>query len=370
MKHELKYVNIYKRSLMQSCLYGFAPDRELNLRADGFACCITAMFDTGDSDEGCNRLVADGSFGDAQVELLAAASDSLSAVLPDGREVNLAVYMANSRIPAAEKREVLESLPHVRGVGCLDILLHSLLGRYVWIYLAVEPKPGESCVLRGLRLEYPKYTFGEYFPEIYQGDDFFERYIAVFQSAFLDVERTVDEVPALLDYRNSDADTVEELAGWLGIDNSSGLFSSEQLRHIIERIDLFQGGKGTKAALEQIILLATGIRPRIVEAFQWNNPRLNAALREEYRTLYGDSENHFCVILDLTGTGGKLPVEQKALERLIESYSVMGSTFQLVCLDTCSHTGAHCYLGVNSRLITPELARADGIVLSGQTAVG
>lgn len=312
--------------------------------------------------------MVEGDFAGVKLEVIAAACDDagMSAGDPARR---LEDYLADPLVPGGEKAEALLALPcHTRRVNAPDMLLHDLCGRYIWLCVALHPAGDCDCELTGLRLELPRRLFTSYFPEIYHGNDFFDRYIAVFQSLFLDVERLVDRVPALLDYRTTPEENLPYLAGWLGYENEGGLFSPLQLRRLIERIDLFQGAKGTRRAMEEIILLYTGIRPRIVEHFQWAGAGLSAAHTAVNERLYGESADHFCVILDLTGK--KLAVGEQELERLIEDYSVLGTRHRVVYLDTCSRTDTHCYLDINSALSVPEVASMDGTSFGDHITAG
>ena len=251
-----------------------------------------------------------------------------------------------------------------------DILLHSLQGRWVYLGICALPQDSADCVLQGLRLEFPRYSFTQYFPEIYQQDDFFSRYIAVFQSLYIALESRVDEVPRLLDYESAADDQVETLAGWLGIDTAGGLFGPAQLRSLIRDSQLYQGGKGTRTALEKVVELVCGIRPQIVEYFQWSRLPMPAARRRLYETLYGGDGNTFCVILNMTAHPGPLPVSEAQLDRLVEAYSMLGTKHRLVFLRRCSYTDTHCYLDVNSCLSTPEMAAVDGVTLGGYFTIG
>lgn len=370
MKREPKYVNFYNLALLKGCSTGMESTQQRTLALNGTAgSYITPMFDTGDTGGDFGRLIVEGSFADAKLEVIVAATDETDAVI-DGAVQGLKDWLGSSHIPPAQKADALVHLPsHVRAVNTQDILLHDLRGRYVWIYLAVYPATVDcECALVGLRLELPKVSFSAYFPEIYQGHDFFERFIAVFQSLLLDVERQVDDVPRLLDYHTTPDRHVEYLAGWLGIQNERRLFTPEQLRRIIADIDLFQGAKGTKRALEAVILLVTGIRPRIIEHFQWQSPRFSPASRAIYRLLYGETANHFCVILDLTNA--QLNISERNLEQLIESYCMLGAAFKVVYLRRCSHTDTHCYLDVNGALSVPEIASIDGGAFGGHMTIG
>lgn len=372
MKKPLKYANFYKCALLRGCVHGMKADENLVLHledASRSGAYLTPMFDTGEEDGTYNRLCIRGEFSGAKLEVIVAAADERNVIL-DGEQVDLKEYLGDPQVSADAKAEVLTALPHIRMVNTQDILLHELQGRYAWAYVGMIPDGTGDCSLEGLRLEFPRYSFTEYFPEIYQEDPFFDRYIAVFQSMYLDAERRIDEVPAMLDYESADSEGVEKLAGWLGIDNRSGRYSVSQLRQLIRENDLFQGGKGTRVALEEIIALITGIRPKIVEHFQWDTLPLSAAQRKLCGELYGKTSNHFCVILDLTHQTSPLPVSREELEKLINAYSMIGIQHKLVYLRKCSHTDDHCYLDVNSCLSVPEIAAVDGITLGSHVTVG
>jgi phage tail-like protein len=182
------------------------------------------------------------------------------------------------------------------------------------------------------------------------------------------VEKQVDRVPELLDYRTTPDEHVEYLASWLGIDNSRRLFSPAQLRHVIANIDVYQGAKGTKRALEQIITLLAGVKPRIVEHFEWMRQDVSAQQLAMNKNLYGDTRNHFCVILDLTKT--RLAISESDLQWVIENYSPLDARFKVVYLKTGSHADIHCYLDVNSALSVPEIASVDGGAFGGHITIG
>ena len=368
MKQQLKYVNFYNDALLRGCYTAFMPndDGVLTLfeRQGSY---ITPMFDTKEKGCGYNRLIIDGQFEGAKLEVIAAACDETDVFI-DGESVSLNAYLSSPHVPPEKKAEVLSAMSCMRRVNTTDILLHSLKGRYVWIYAAVYPLGSAAFELKGMRLEVHKYSFVEYFPEIYHGNDFFERYIAVFQSMFMDAERSVDDFPILLDYHAAPGENVEYLAGWLGIDNSRGLFSHRQLRHLIENIGLFQGARGTKQALEQVIQMLTGVRPRIVEYFEWMREGLSASAIEANKALYGDTPSHFCVIMNLTKS--QMGVSAADIEYLIESYCPLGAVFKVVYLQDCSHTDTHCYLDINSALSVPETAGLDSGAFGEHIVIG
>lgn len=369
---KLKSVNYYKLSLMKGCLHNLTPDRQLNLELSDNSypgTYISAMFDTRDEDMTFNRLCIEAEYSNSKLEVIVAATNMTEAVIENSR-VSLQGVIENPQVNALEKRELLLSLPHIRKVNTEDMLLHTLKGRYVFIYVCVYPTADSKLSFAGMRLELPKEGFTEYFPEIYQGDEFFERFIGVFQSMYLDMEKRVDRIPMSLDYENTDEESLRYLAGWLGIEDKEGLFTPNRLRHIIANIDLFQGGKGTVVALQEVIFLVCGIRPKIVEHFVWSKLALSSVQREHMGELYGETSNHFCVIIDITKLNKPFPVERRVIEKLIESYSMIGTQYKLVFLKQCSHTDTHCHLDINSCLSTPEALSLGEASLGSNISLG
>lgn len=372
MNSSLKYINYYKKGLENAYLEGlcFTPDGSLVLEnPNAIGTLITPMFDTNEMECTFNRLLVDGVFSGCKLEVIVGATDDLY-VMADEQAFSLQSLLQQTEISAQNKAALLQEMLHLRAIGAQDILLYNVVGRYVWVMLRVFPLEECACCIEGLRLEFPKVSFTKYFPEIYQDNAFFERYIGIFQSVLLDIERDVKYLPQKLDYESTDDETLVQLASWLGLENDEHIFNTAQLRHMIAHIDLFQGGKGTRTALEQVIALVCGIKPKIVEQFRWDSDHMSAYRRQTHRQLYGASGNHFCVILDLSQEGVNLPVTKAQLESLITSYTMLGTSFQLVFLQKASHCDTHCYLDVNSRLSVPEVAAVDGVTLGAHITVG
>lgn len=366
----LKKVNFYRRTLMTGCLHNLTEQGGISLCMKDTlrpAAYITQLFDTGDQDCTFNRLRVEGRFENVKLEVVAVASQTREALM-DGSPVELDRYFADPKGDMDQKAAAMRVLPGLRRTGAQDILLHGLKGRYVWIMVRVDPAGDALCQIDGISLEFPRESFTDYLPEIYRQNEFFDRYIAILQSLYLDLEDRAEALPRQLDYETTSDSLVPELAGWLGLDNCAGLLDTSQMRHLIRHAGLYQEKKGTRAALKQILALATGIEPRILEHFDWETEALSSQRRQEMIRLYGGSPNCFCVILDWTGDQKERPIAE--LNRLIEDYSPMGTHHKLICLKHTSRLGTHCYLDVNSTLASPETASVDGITLGNYIMVG
>ncbi|MCL2400695.1 MAG: hypothetical protein FWC91_13245 [Defluviitaleaceae bacterium] len=355
MKQELKWVNFYNLALFRegADYDGFKKEEDIhgiklcneNMGDVGGSFYLSPVFDTREKGSTFNRLVLEGQFESVRLEIIVAASD---------RKINLV------KKSVEEIKAELTDISHISKIDTTDILLHDLKGRFIWVLLIFSPKKDGLYGLKGMRMEFPKYSFIEYFPEVYQEvpNDFFTRYISIFQSMFIDVEKEVDKIPLRLDYRSAPDDDVKELSTWLGIDNTRGLFNTEKLRKLIKDIDIYQGKRGTKEALVKITELLTGIRPTVVEHFQWEKDEYSDL--SDYKELYGNGSYCFCVILDLTQRNCEIPMPIKMnirnsdLEHIIENYCLMGTKFKVMYLYPSCCVNDHCYLDVNASLSMPE----------------
>ncbi|WP_054741096.1 phage tail protein [Cellulosilyticum ruminicola] len=246
-----------------------------------------------------------------------------------------------------------------------DILLHHFEGRYLWVAISCYTLAEKEYILQGLEVEYPMQTFVDYLPEIYaEGGEFLRRYMGIFQSLYLDIEREIDQLPKYLDADTAPERFLNELGKWVGLDNSKGIFNINQMRTIIPKATLLNSGKGTKRTLEQMIRLYTGIKPVIVEYFEWSNLIKDERIRKIYKKLYGSTSSHFTVILEVGESN--TPINQEKLQILIDQYKPAMTQAHLVILQKAQRSDWHSYLGVNSYLADYKTAKLDGMQLTGE----
>jgi len=311
---ELKYVNFYNSALKEGNTNGIWVEKrniiiEWNNNNVGFY--LTPMFDTRTEGSTYNRLIIDGGrvtndldnesieqlgLEGIKMEVIAVTTniDTVKSITLENckfeggltSDFDSWLRQRNDEELKTIFKETNANFQQIYYVDAKDILLHNLQGRYIWVLVifTAHISPPPYYKLNGIRLEFPKHSFLDYFPEIYhpgksEKDDFFTRYIAIFQSLFLDEERNVDNIPKRLDYNLASDSDVKNLAEWLGIDNSHGLFSIDDLRKIIRESELFQGRKGTMTALEAIFELLIGEKPKIKECFKC---RKSESMCEEY----------------------------------------------------------------------------------------
>ncbi|MDO4261634.1 MAG: hypothetical protein Q4C82_06110, partial [Eubacteriales bacterium] len=335
-------------------------DCRLTGEGGGVFAFFAPVYDSAEPEGTWHRLSLEGSFEGCKYEILAAAFDAA----PDDDL---------PRMTADELEERIQSGVCIRRAGADDLLLHELTGRYLWVLIKVYASRADSRFsIDGFRVEFPWSSFSQYLPEIYQESGrnaFFERYMAVLQSLYEDLERQVERIPEYLDYESAPPEQLPMFAAWTGGWAAGRGYSGEQLRFLLGKLQEIQSGRGTGAVMQQMLLLATGRKAVIVEYFKWHDwMRRGASQLENYERLFGRNEDTFTVVLD-TAEMEKPPAKHQ-IRALLEEYTPLGMHCNLVLLRWSSHMDQHCYLDKNSRLSVPAAADTAGFVLGGNYVLG
>lgn len=351
-----KKVNFYRLALRRGKMHrmSLSEDHRLTGQGGGMFCYLAPVFDSNDYEGTWHRLRLNGTFTNCKYEVVATATD-----------VKLEDTILDDSVSFADKLELLKEYGHVRKVNTDDMLLHSLQGRYLWIFITVVGSRIDSnFCLEGFSVEFPQSSFVEYLPEIYQDerDSFFERYMAVLQSLYEDLEKEVDYIPRYLDYETAPEENLSMFAEWTGRWNRGAHWTPEQLRYLISRLTKIQSGRGTWAVMEEMIYLLTGQKASIVEHFKWKDwMNKKSSLLDEFYKLYGQDEDTFVVVIDATEK--EVGMSEQMLERILDDYTPLGMKCRVVYLKKSSHMDSQSYLDKNSYLSTPENPNTHGFVL-------
>ncbi len=257
------------------------------------------------------------------------ASDSKQVTLADGRVSALDEILTSDKLTATEKRDLVCSAPFW-GSGWVqgnDVLLTHLTGRYVWCMLTFTS--GGLRHLPHLRLYYPAFSFVSYLPESYQGDPapdaFFKRFVAIFQSLYLDLDEQIAAFPAQLDPMTADVSALHHMSSWFGL-TACWEFGEEKMRLLLSKaLDLFHIW-GTKTCIQQMIQLLCDCTPYLQEHFKQGQQAFGFTVLIP--------ERHYHPHLTL----------------LLSSLRPAHTTCRLVYLQERITLNNHSYIGVNSRL--------------------
>jgi phage tail-like protein len=152
-----------------------------------------------------------------------------------------------------------------------DCLVQSGPGRYLRLKLAFRSNGRQSPVLQSIRVFYPRLSYLQYLPAIYQEDDesrlFLDRFLSIFQTEFDRIDHRIDEV-----WREFDPASVPEshlawLAAWVALVVDPD-WSPAELRDRIRRSFEAYRVRGTVVGLEQSVRDYTGIGAKILEHFR------------------------------------------------------------------------------------------------------
>ena len=362
MKQKPQYVNFVGAMLAQGQYRNMCLEEGDVLTGKGseISYYIAPVFDSMQEEESWQSLHLDMNMRECKVTVLAAASDE------DYTEV-----LANPEMSFSEKEELIETFDCIKKVNAEDILLTSLCGRYFYLLIKVQGQADASFTLSGAKMEFPKNTFLEYFPEVYrQNNDFFERYISIFQTLYLKLEKEVDSLPDRLDYEKACGEDLTALAEWAGlysdwITECIRCGGEETLRNLIAHANEIQSGKGTCHVIELLMELLYGRNVQVLEYYKWyeyieKDPQLLA----NYRKLYGKEDT---VSIFLDEEQGKLPdrEERQRMQKALSYALPIGTKLRMIPLKKNSHLDSHCYLGKNSHLASPAAMQTDQARLYG-----
>ena len=213
----------------------------------------------------------------------------------------------------------------------VDILLHEVQGRYLWLGMVAWGNGAGSPAVRTIQIYFPKEVWNRYLPEIYQGEnqEFLERFLSIFQSIYEDFETRIRKDTSWLDLLSVDREMLNWLAGWIHVENGY-LWTEECLRlYLMEGAALF-ARRGTARGLVRMIGIFTGETPYLAEMEPGEDPHRFTLFLKEH--VIADARSYL------------------AVERMIREGKPADMEVNLVSLKPYLFLDRDTYLGINSRL--------------------
>lgn len=228
-----------------------------------------------------------------------------------------------------EALQVLDSVKRLSARNPRDILLHQVQGRYLWISMTLYGNGSGSPVIHRLQVDFPKETWLEYLPEIYQGEkgEFLERYLSIFQSVYDDMGRKIRHSAAYMDIQAASPEFLLWLSRWIST-GSSHLWRPERLKEYLKEGASVYKRLGTPQALVRIVEIYTGFTPYLAEPGPGGNPHL------------------FCLYIPEEAVAS--PREYQALLRIIREGKPADMEVQVIALKPFVFLDQDTYLGINS----------------------
>jgi len=140
-----------------------------------------------------------------------------------------------------------------QGHGTWELLFQRAQGRWLQLRLGFEGNELATPRIVALRAWRPRFSYAErYLPAVYREDatsaSFLERFLANFEGQFTALEDRLAAATALFDVRSAPAETLDWLAGWLGLVLDPSLDDARRRQLIRHALPLYQY-RGTTAAL-------------------------------------------------------------------------------------------------------------------------
>ncbi len=250
-----------------------------------------------------------------------------------------------------EKLDFFEPYIQKQTVGLRDVLLHEVVGRYLWIVLEMYSQGNEEMSISNITIYLPSRSWLEYLPAIYQKADlesgFLDRYLGIFQTLYEDLNFKIRSVAEFFDPDCTDRQFLQWLAEWLDISDSY-IWSEDKLRRLLSRSVELYLERGTKKAIEDIVELYMGAKPYIVESFQLEKFMDSKEYETTLLPMYGDSPLGFTVLVKEEYV--KTVREYNVLLKIIEEMKPVQMELRLIVLKPYIFLNQYSFLGINSVL--------------------
>ena len=274
----------------------------------------------------------------------------IDSEVPEGTSLYINI-VARDEIKKSDVYSGYLSLPS----GSKDIFLPQIKGRYLFVKIKFQsdPQRKKSPVLNFIKVFFPKKTYLQYLPAIYQEDkeskDILERYLSIFQTILEDIEDKIEKTHLLIDPETTRGEFLNWLSSWVGLIKEER-WSEEKWREFLGKAIEFFKMRGTREGLSNLIELFTGKKPIIIEPFQLECEKKSLRL----------GRFSFCVLLKPKQVRNYQEFE--AVKRIVALWKPAHTEGKTVLLKEKMLLGDLLYLGINTYLNPPEFILGKAIL--------
>jgi phage tail-like protein len=175
-----------------------------------------------------------------------------------------------------------------------DCLLSSAPGRLLWLKIQLSSDALSTPTICNMQVDFPRISLARYLPAVFSAEprsaDFTDRFLAVFDRGFRQMEQRIDSMAALFDPLSAPAaagtkDFLSWLASWIGVSLDRQLPLATRRRLVKNAAHLYRC-RGTLGGLRHMLDLYLGFSSRhcasqpdcrpcsVKPAYQWQPPQL------------------------------------------------------------------------------------------------
>lgn len=318
---------------------------------DGMAIFISDFYDSYEIGNIWNRLSLKRS-GHGIIKLTYYCADDIS---------DLRNELGNKKVIINEISTLMQKFKIKTVVNPFDISLHDAIGQYFWIKIEILESKSNKIFINSIKIEFPIQSFLRYLPEVYQTDveskKFLEGYLGIFQSLYMDLEKTIDKISSYFDPDITDKEFLDWLAKWVKIEKTY-IWKEEKLRYLLKNITKFYEKTGTPKGISDIVELYAAEKPYIIEYFHIKRYMKDTEQYKILSRLYSNDPYEFTVILSEKSIPSEK--EYKEVYKLIDEFKPAHTEVKLVILKPHIFLGNYSYLGINSYLNNDKNMKLDG----------
>ncbi|HKE25416.1 MAG TPA: phage tail protein [Bryobacteraceae bacterium] len=156
-----------------------------------------------------------------------------------------------------------------------DCLVQSAPGRYLQLRFTLRSSGAASPEIHALKVFFPRQSYLQYLPAVFQDDDesrlFLDRFLSIFQTAFDNFDQYIDTLWQLFDPFLVPDQYFQWLAAWVALPLDPDLTPATKRQLLKSAFETYRI-RGTVAGLQQVIQAYTGVENiRILEHFRLRN---------------------------------------------------------------------------------------------------
>ena len=152
-----------------------------------------------------------------------------------------------------------------------DCLVQSLPGRYLRVQVKLKTNGILSPLLRSVQIGFPRASYLQYLPAVYQEDDqsrvFLDRFLRIFQTTFDGMDKTLDNMWTRFDPLSVPDSWFSWLAAWIALPINP-FWTDQQRRAALKSAGQLYPLRGTPSGVTQLIAQYSGVNVRLIEHYR------------------------------------------------------------------------------------------------------
>lgn len=299
--------------------------------------------------------------GNTQVKINYYAFDNLN-MLFNNNMITVDNFIKDEQISLVEKEEYFKSLWNREIINSKEALFLKAKGRHLLLRIELVGTEEVTPVVYKLKVYYNRNSYLKYLPEIYsynsENNDFLERYLSIFEAFYMSIEEKVDCIANYFDIDKVSGEFLKWLCEWLGMGAYKN-WQEEKLKKLLKNAPFLNKKKGTRKAIEIILRIYLGVKPIIIENFQFEEiEKESIEVKKLVENLYGNNPFSYTVLINISRN---LTLEEiDEINNILSMESPAYCEYHLVILKHCISLDKHSYLGVNSMVAGYLPLKLDG----------